>query len=322
MKGYLRLIRLPNLLIIVLTQYMIRLFLMQPILNLSGMYLRMSDWEFALLVFATVCIASAGYIINDYFDVAIDTINKPNKTIVGTQVSKQTAGTLHAVLSGVGVAIGIFIAWRCKILMAGGALFALSVIALWYYSASFKSQFLIGNLLVSLLAALVVFMIPLFDLPPIISYYQKLLAQQKTDFGTTAITTLLVWTTCYSTAAFLLTMSREIIKDMEDMEGDKVFGRKTLPIVLGIKITKTIVLFSVLLVMVGVAYIMVHQYKAGDGYAFVYFLLTIQFPLLIVFIKIIYSHTKNQFHLIGNTLKWIMLFGLCFLFLFSYLLVH
>src|SRR5688572_26195329 len=109
MLAFLKLIRLPNLLIIAFTQYMIRLCLIEPILNLSGLQLQMTDWEFGLLVLATVFVSAGGYIINDYFDVRIDHINKPNLLVIDNGVKRRIAMGAHAVFSFAGVAIGIFL---------------------------------------------------------------------------------------------------------------------------------------------------------------------------------------------------------------------
>src|ERR1035437_8330644 len=119
MIAFLKLIRLPNLLIIAFTQYMIRLCLIEPILNSAGFELQMSDFEFAMLVLATVFISAGGYIINDYFDVRIDNINKPDQLVIDKGVTRRVAMGAHAVLSSLGVAIGIFLSWKCNILLAG-----------------------------------------------------------------------------------------------------------------------------------------------------------------------------------------------------------
>ena len=171
MLAFFKLIRFSNLLLLVLTQYMIRLFLLQPILHLTGMELQMSEWEFALLVLATVFIAAGGYIINDCFDVHIDSSNKPESLIIDKEIKRRSAMAAHAALSSLGVAIGIFISWRSNILLSGSALFAIAVMALWFYSATFKYQFLIGNIVVALLTAMAPFLVALFEIPRIVATY-------------------------------------------------------------------------------------------------------------------------------------------------------
>lgn len=254
MIAFLRLIRFPNLLIIAFTQYMIRFCLLQPILKLSGFELQMKEWEFALLVLATVFVSAGGYIINDYFDVRIDNINKPDENVIDKEVKRRVAMGAHAVLSVLGVLIGIFLSWKSHILITGGVLFTISVIALWFYSTTFKYKFLTGNLVVSFLTGIVPFMVALFEIPRIILAYNTQLIQQLSKYGFAATTTILLLCGAYGIFAFALSLIREMIKDMEDVEGDKEYGCRTIPIVLGMKKAKLILYPLIILTMAGVAY--------------------------------------------------------------------
>lgn len=321
MLAFLKLIRLPNLLIIAFTQYMIRLCLIEPILNLSGLYIQMSDLEFALLVLATVLVAAGGYVINDYFDARIDKINKPEHLIIDQGVKRRVAMGAHAVLSSLGVAIGIFLAWRCNILMAGGTLFTISVIGLWFYSTSFKYQFLSGNIIISLFTGMVPFMVALFEVPRIIIRYSIKLAQQQNEFGSVVTDTILLWAGAFGITAFGLSLIRELIKDMEDVEGDQEYGCKTLPIVWGIKRAKMVVSALTVLFMAGIGYIQYMQYTAQDKYSFTYFLLLIQLPLLFVMYRVITAKEKKHYHISSLFVKFIMLAGICYLFLLKFFLL-
>ncbi|TAL59776.1 MAG: prenyltransferase [Bacteroidetes bacterium] len=321
MIAFLKLIRLPNLLIIAFTQYMIRLCLVEPILNLSGLFIQMSDMEFALLVLATVFIAAGGYVINDYFDVRIDNINKPDQLVIDHGVKRRVAMGAHAVLSFLGVAMGIFLAWKCNILMAGGTLFTVSVIGLWFYSTLFKYQFLSGNIVISLFTGMVPFMVALFEVPRIILTYNSKLVQQQHDFGSAVTDTLLLWAGAYGITAFGLSLIREIIKDMEDVEGDKEYGCRTIPIVLGMKKAKAIVLSLILLFMTGIGCIQYIQLAAKDKYSFLYFLAFIQLPLLFVLVNVIAANVKKNFHIASILVKCIMLTGICYLLMLKFVLL-
>ncbi len=323
MIAFLRLIRFPNLLIIAFTQYMIRFCLLQPILKLSEMELQMKEWEFALLVLATIFVSAGGYIINDYFDVRIDNINKPDENVIDKEVKRRVAMGAHAVLSSIGVLIGIFLAWRSNILLTGGVLFAASVIALWFYSTTFKYKFLTGNLVVSLLTGMVPFMVAIFEVPKIISAYNLQLSEQISKYGFAATTTILLVTSAYGIFAFLLSLIREMIKDMEDIEGDKEYGCKTIPIVIGIKKAKLILYTFIILTIAGVAYGQNYFHEQlKDKYSFLYFLILVQIPLLILIFRIFKATEKKQFHSSSIQVKLIMLFGICYLFLFRYLLLQ
>ncbi len=321
MISFLKLIRLPNLLIIALTQYMIRLFLIEPILNLAGMYLQISDLEFFLLVFATVLVAAGGYIINDYFDVRIDQINKPNQLVIDKGVKRRVAMGAHAVLSFIGVAIGLVISWRCNILLAGGTLFASSVIGLWFYSTSFKYKFLSGNIVISIFTGMIPFMVALFEIPRIIARYNSKLTLQQEELGAMVTDTILLWVGVYAIMALGLSLIREIIKDMEDVEGDNEYGCKTIPIVLGIKKAKIIVASLIVLFMAGIGYVQYLQLAGMDKYSFLYFLAFIQLPLLFVLFNTITAQTKNKFHFASITIKFIMLSGICYLFMLKYMIL-
>jgi len=321
MIAFLKLIRLPNLLIIAFTQYMIRLCLIEPSLYIHDMYLQMSDLEFALLVLATVFISAGGYVINDYFDVRIDGINKPDQMVIDKGVKRRVAMGAHAVLSSLGVAIGIFISWRCNMLLAGGTLFTASVIGLWFYSTSFKYQFLSGNILISFLTGMAPFMVALFEIPQVIAQYNTRLIRMQYETGSAVTTTILLWAGAFGLTAFGLSLIREIIKDMEDVEGDKKYGCRTIPIVLGIKKARMIVSALIILFMTGIGYIQCIQFGAGDKYSFLYFLILIQLPLALLLFRVLTAKEKKHFHFASMCVKFIMLTGVCYLFLLKFVLL-
>lgn len=306
---------------------MIRLCLIEPILKLSGFELQISEWEFALLVLATIFVSAGGYIINDYFDVRIDTINKPEQLVIDKGVKRRVAMGAHAVLSCLGVAMGIFLAWKSNILLSGGILFTLSVIGLWFYSTSFKYQFLTGNFLVSLLTGMIPFMVALFEIPRVIIVYNSQLIQQLSKYGFAVTTTILLWCGAYAIFAFGLSLIREMIKDMEDVEGDMEYGCRTIPIALGIKKAKTIVitLISITIACIGYAQFFIHEQftyePLKDKYAFLYFLLLIQLPLVFLLFRILKAKEKKHFHFASVLVKSIMLAGIFFLFLLKFVLL-
>ena len=124
--NFLKLIRLPNLLIIALAQYLVRFAIIIPILEAYNLTSAVSEINFFLVVLSTVLIAAGGYIINDYHDLQIDLINKPSKVIISKKVSKKASINLYGIVSLSGVAIGvylsffqnIFLLWQINILSA------------------------------------------------------------------------------------------------------------------------------------------------------------------------------------------------------------
>ncbi len=206
-RALLRLIRFPNLMIVVLTQYLVRICLVGP--KYDWLH-HVSDVRFFWMSFATICIAAGGYIINDYYDIKIDTINKPRRVVVGRIMSRRQAILSHTILNFVGIGLGVLVALRI------GLVNFMAAFLLWLYSNQLKRLPFVGNFIVALLTAATLWVVVLFN--------------PTNDF--------LVYT--YSIFAFFITLIREIIKDMEDVRGDATFGCKTLPIVWGIRRTKVL----------------------------------------------------------------------------------
>jgi 4-hydroxybenzoate polyprenyltransferase len=199
------LVRWPNLAIMLLSLVLVRGPLLQPGQPLGAVLLAP---RFGLLVLAALLVAAAGYIINDYYDVKIDAINRPARLVVGRLLGRRQAMLAHVVLSGVGVALALALSWRLGFVTLGAAML------LWGYSARFKRLPLVGNLTIGALTAALVL------LPEL-----QLLTSQKA-----------VW--LYALAAFLLTVVREIVKDIEDMRGDAQHDCHTLPLVWGVARSK------------------------------------------------------------------------------------
>ena len=152
--DFFRLIRTKNLLIIVISQYLIRYAIIIPMTDSKSL----SDLQFFYLVLSTIFIAAAGYIINDYFDTRVDRLNN-RKLIIDHTIKRRRAILLHFVFSGIGVFLGFFLdesryykSWLYKSILFQCIMF---------YSTHFKRSYLSGNLLISLLAALVLLIIPL-----------------------------------------------------------------------------------------------------------------------------------------------------------------
>ena len=212
--GHLRsalptLVRWPNLLIMLLCLALVRAGLLLP-----GLPPRTSllNPRFGLLVWAALLVAAAGYIINDYYDVKIDAINRPDRLVIGRVVNRRKAMLAHLVLSGVGVLVA---GWLHPVL---GMVTLGTALLLWGYSARFKRVALVGNVSIATLTAALVL------LPEL----QLQLARHDSHS--------VVWP--YALAAFLLTVVREIVKDVEDMRGDAQHGCRTLPLVWGVARTK------------------------------------------------------------------------------------
>jgi 4-hydroxybenzoate polyprenyltransferase len=271
--GFFRLVRYPNLIIIVLTQYMTSIFLIGPKEN----YLEIiKDPKLLLLCISTVFIAAAGYIINDYFDVKIDMVNKPKEVIIGKLIKRRWAIILHQSLNFTGVLIGLILSLKVFLL----DVFAVSF--LWFYSERFKRQAFIGNILVAFLTALSLIVIGI--------YYR----QHETEVY------------IYSLFAFSISLIREIIKDIEDIRGDIKHNCRTLPIIWGIRRTKILLyifIFSFVLLLFSMAYSLDNQHL-------LIIFLIFMIPISWMTYRIYRADRKIHFTQLSWSCKIIMLLGI------------
>ncbi len=265
--ALLRLTRFGNLLIIGMAQYFAAVFLINSKLLL--------DWKLFVLASSTSIIAGAGYIINDYYDIKIDLINKPSRVVIGKDIPRRYALLFHSVLSFIGVAIGFLLGWKI------GLINIFSSFLLWWYSNSLKRQPLIGNFMVALLTGLSIMLI-------------NVLYGLSDPF-----------VVIYSLFAFFMTLVREIIKDMEDLKGDNTFGCKTLPIIWGIRKTKWLIYF--LLALLSALVILLNTtYTQMPFYYFLFFLFV---PLAFFIFWLVPADTKRDFYTLSQWCKVIMLLG-------------
>ncbi len=325
MKSFLaffRLIRLPNLLIIALTQYAVRFGLMFPLLSGSGFQLAMSEANFFLLVLATVMVAAGGYIINDYFDTKIDRVNKPKRVIVGKLIKRRVAMGAHIVISVLAIAISIYIAWYINYLWLSLIQIG-SVMALWYYSINFKRRILVGNIIIALLTALVPISAGLYEfielknhlLEELQSFIELNTAENQiyaSIFFKDVLSNIGLWIGGYALFAFLLTMVREIIKDIEDYDGDQEQGCKTLPIVAGITTANNTTIAISILTFLLLVFVQYTQLMSSEIISFLYFSVFLQLPLFMLIVKLLIAKKKNEYAWASRLTKLIMLFGILY----------
>jgi len=192
---------------------------------------------------------------------------------------------------------------------------------LWFYSTSYKRQLLIGNIMVALLTAVVPLMPFLFELPLLHDEYWQVLLLKPSMFNEVTY-----WIVGYTIFAFILTLFREIVKDIEDVEGDNAFGRRSLPVVVGVDNARNIAAVILMLTIVVLAYLfgayLNHLSTGGfDYFSFGYIVVAIGIPIFILIVKLLTARTKADFHWASNFSKVIMLFGILYSILFRYVVV-
>jgi len=295
-----------------------RYLIMEPLLPSASFSLQFSNLHFFLLVMSTLFIAAAGYIINDYFDTRTDRINKPDKVVVGVSVDRRTAMTLHTIFNVIGVCIGIYLSIHIGIISMA-FIFFLAAGLLWFYSTNYKRQLLIGNLTVAFLTAMVPLIVVLFEIPMLNKEYGTIMLQYNSSFNY-----IFIWVAGFSIFAFLTTLIREIIKDTEDFEGDAAYGMKTLPIVAGISLTKTILSLLItgtvfLLIFILVKFI-IFSGERTDYISLAYFAAFLIIPFFVLLTLILIAREKADYHRASLLIKIIMLFGVMYSFVVYYLI--
>lgn len=301
--NLLNLIRWKNLLMIALVQVLIKYALFEPF----GVDITLNWFGFSLLVLSTVCIAAAGNIINDIYDIETDTVNKPDKVIVGKHISEKTANTLFITFNVIGVGIGFYLSH----LVGRSGFFALFVIIsalLYVYASYLKQTLLIGNIVISILVAMSLIIVPLFELLPAITETNQ--ATQLTFFKIVLD---------YALFAFIINFLRELVKDMEDIDGDYNAGMNTLPIAIGRERAGKVIFGLSLIPLFGVVYYMM-TYLSKFNLTIGYFLLLIVGPLIYITIKSFSAKTKSDYHHLSNILKLVMLFGMLSMLLYPIVL--
>ncbi len=312
--AFFRLIRLPNLFIIVITQYFMRWFILKPLLSVAGFRVQLGAVQFAMLVLSTISLAAAGYIINDYFDRKTDLINRPGTVIVGRYFSRRWAMFFHILFNGIGIIAGAYVSYSIHRLSLTSVFLFVSII-LWFYSTSYKRQLLIGNILISILVGIVPLMVLLFEFPLLVKRYELYTLATGVNFDF-----LLFWICSYAGFAFLINLIREVVKDMEDFEGDYVFGRQTIPIVWGMRVAKRIVTVLIILVILPILYLL--YFHLNDRISVSYILLFIVMPLILLAFGASWATTKTQYHTLSQIAKGVMFTGLLYCPIANFIIMH
>lgn len=305
--NYLKLIRFQNLMMLALMQLLFR----YGFLNYQSIPLALNNRQYLLLVFATVMIAAGGYVINNIIDQATDNYNKPNQVVVGRGISETNAYNVYFLVTVLGVGTGFYLS---NVIAKPGfaAIFIIISATLYLYAVTLKQLLLIGNFVVALLLAFSVIIIGIFDLFPVITPENKAVMR--------GLFSILL---DYALFAFVINFIREIVKDMEDINGDYKLGMNTLPIALGLSRTSKIVfaLSLIPLVMV-IFYVKAYIFENDLYFATLYALIFIVAPLIYFAVKMANAKKNQDFHHLSTVLKLIILFGLFSIAIVTYNILH
>jgi 4-hydroxybenzoate polyprenyltransferase len=313
LSSFIRLVRLPNLIMILFVQYMVRFAFLYPVFKISGLKLQMNEGMFFMFSIAFLFMAAGGYIINDYNDIEIDKINKPTRMVIGNGYTAPEAQELYWIISLTGVVIGF---WSCfeMGLPSLGILFFIYLTGLWFYSTTFKYNLLIGNIVISIFLALVPFASALVEVFADVKkhYWADLHGVPSLIYNGILVISLF---------AFLLNLARELVKDAEDMEGDAKAGCRTVPIIWGLKATKALVGLVLICIVGALSKYSLKLYDEKDWLSLGYIIGFILVPILVIMIGLFIASAPKQFHRISTWLKLLMVLGISYLFVFAFILL-
>ncbi|MBC7875074.1 MAG: geranylgeranylglycerol-phosphate geranylgeranyltransferase [Ferruginibacter sp.] len=305
--AFLKLVRLPNLFFMALTQVLFQFCIYHTLYKDAVPATDLC--RFTLLVFASLFIAAAGYIINDYFDINIDEVNKPHKMVVDKLIHRRWAIAWHFMLSAAGVILTVValpFLQKWYLVLAN----ILCVVLLWFYSTKFKKGFLSGNIVISLLTAWTILII----------FFSKFDLVDAFGSGNSNNHKFFRLALLYAGFAFIISLIREAIKDMEDMPGDAKYGCRTMPIVWGVNVTKVYVTVWLVVLIAILIILQVYVLQFKWWFAIAYSMLAIIFPLLVILVKLRKSVTTDHFHQLSSLTKFVMLTGiLSMIFFYFYL---
>jgi len=302
LSAFFRLVRWPNLVMIAVTKVLFYFSLVQPLFH-KGIYTRFDNLHFGLLIIASVLIAAAGYIINDYFDLNIDQVNKPDRTVIDKVIKRRWAIVLHLVFSFTAIIISLYIDLNSAGFWLAGSNIICAFL-LFGYSITLKKKLLWGNILISALTAWVVIVC-------FLCYYNSFFCSNcDQSFLTLYNTRFIRISFLYAGFAFVISLVREVVKDLEDIDGDNRYGCKTMPIAWGIPASKVFVAVWLVVLIGMISIVQFYVLQFGWIWSSVYSILLIIIPLVWILRKLFMAQVTKDYHQLSSVIKFVMLAGL------------
>jgi 4-hydroxybenzoate polyprenyltransferase len=300
LAAFLKLVRWPNLFFIAFTQVLFFYCILPFVYRVKSAveYQFLSPIYFFLIVIASIFIAAAGYIINDYFDLHIDMVNKPHKVVIEKNIKRRWAIVFHLSFSFVGFIISCYVGYKISNIYIP-FINLISIALLWFYSTTFKKKLLIGNVIISLLTAWVIF---------VLTFAEFTRANNLEDVS--IIARLLKLSILYAGFAFVISLIREVIKDMEDMNGDAKYNCRTMPIVWGIPVSKVFTAVWIIVLIGTTAVLQFYVLQLGWWLSALYSFFLIILPLIWILKKLYAATVTSDYSDLSKAVKLVMFTGI------------
>lgn len=288
-------LRWPNLLLMAFLLLSVRYFMMAPVFASYQLNLLLQPFDTGLLVLSCLLVAAGGYLINDYYDQEADRMN-------GRSVLVDPAAALrwYGILSVAGIALGAWVGYRAG-LMNLAIIHIITTFVLWKYAESWKGVPLIGNLVVSALLGLVLFVPLVYEYIAMSVLYREAAASARF---------LLYASLVYAAFAYLTNLVRELAKTAQDMQGDAQAGYRTFAVVYGAAATRKLSVILMLVVLIGLLLISYLQIMQQAWYNLGYLVLATVLPAVWALVQLIQSKESTQFAKASRSLKWLLLGGI------------
>lgn len=308
--AFLGLIRWPNLVFIFLTQIMFRYCVLHPAFSAAGIPHTVSEHHFFLIVSSYIFIAAAGYIINDYFDLNIDLVNKPGKVFITNGISKRQALTWYGGLNLLAIAGSVYVDMNSAT-QAGGISAMVCILLLFFYSKIWKKRFLIGNVLVAAITAWSITVLAILE--------DNLKWPAAAQYLTFNLNKIFLLTILYTAFAFIVSLIREVVKDMEDVNGDSQYGCRTMPIVWGLSACRVFVAMWLVVLILMLIVTGIFLSTSLWWLFIIYALVFILFPLLSILRNLFHAQNAADYNRISKHIKLVMLTGILSMLFFKYM---
>ena len=309
---FLRLIRYKNLIMVLLTMVLVK----YGLINSQSRPGALTDFMFLMTAFSIICLTAAGYIVNDILDQKADRVNKPKKVFIGDRISAKNAWILYMILTLIGILSCLYVTEATYLSYGYLIVYVVTSVLLYLYSSHLKKLPLLGNLLIACFCAgiiLVIFKLDYTDKENATGFWN-----QFNDILNNIEVGLMM--TYYMIFSFVTTLIREMIKDIEDIDGDHSMNMKTLPIVLGRRRTRNIIIFLSILFLFFLIGVILPFFEDSDGLLLgLYFSLFTFLPFLYFTYKLWSAKRKKEFHFLSNLMKFIMFTGILSMVLFKFM---